>query len=158
MDHTDKTILRILQNNARVTNVDLARRADLAPSSTLERVRRLEERGLLRGYRAVIDPVKLGYTLQAMVLINLSRHQVDSIDRFEESIRSLAEVVACYHLTGQYDYLVHLAVRDMDHLGEVIKHTIGGIAGVEKQETLVVLSTIKEFSGYSIDVMVDDES
>ena len=92
-----------------------------------------------------------------MVLITLSHHQMGSIDRFEESIRAIPEVSDCFHLTGQYDYLVHLVVRDIDHLGEVIKHTIGGIAGVEKQETLLVLSTIKETAGYSLDYMADEE-
>lgn len=153
MDETDKNILKILQQHAKTTNVELARKTNLAPSSTLERVRRLEEKGIIKGYLTVIDPQKLGLTLQAMVLITLSRHQIASIGRFEESIRAIPEVLACYHLTGQYDYLVHLAVRDMAHLGEVIKHTIGGIAGVEKQETLVALSTVKAFNGYALEVI-----
>lgn len=157
MDFVDKTLLRILQHHAKTTNVELARKSNLAPSSTLERVRKLEEKGIISGYRAVLDPLKLGYQLQAMVLITLSRHQVASIDRFEERIRAIKEAVACYHLTGQYDYLVHLVVRDMDHLGEVIKHTIGGIQGVEKQETLLALSTVKAFDGYNLDVMPEDE-
>ncbi len=153
MDLIDKTLLRLLQRHAKTTNVELARKSNLSPSSTLERVRRLEERGFIKGYRAVIDPMKLGYQLQAMILITLSHHQVASIDRFEERIRSIPEAIACYHLAGQYDYLVHLVVRDMAHLGAVIKHTIGGIQGVEKQETLLVLSTIKAFDGYSFDAV-----
>jgi Lrp/AsnC family transcriptional regulator, leucine-responsive regulatory protein len=158
MDVIDKKLLAILQGHAKTTNVELSRKSNLAPSSTLERVRRLEERGIVKGYRAVLDPIKLGYQLQAMVLITLSRHQVASIDRFEESIRVILEVVACYHLAGQYDYLVHLTVRDMEHLGDVIKHTIGGIQGVEKQETLLALSTVKPFEGYSLDLMPEDDA
>jgi Lrp/AsnC family leucine-responsive transcriptional regulator len=157
MDPLDKKILRILQQRGRITNVELAKKNNLSPSSMLERVRRLEERGVIKGYRADLDPKALGYQVQAMVLITLSRHQMGSIDAFEESIRAISAVSACYHLTGQYDYLVHLVVRDIDHLGEVIKHTIGGIPGVEKQETFLVLSTIKENSGYALDDMVDEE-
>ena len=156
MDSIDKKILSLLQKNAKMTNVELARKCNLSPSSTLERVRRLEERGVIAGYRAVIDPTALGYRLEAMVLITLSRHQVASIDRFEESIRAIPEVVSCYHLTGQYDYMVHLAVRDIDHLGTVIKHTIGGIGGVEKQETLLALSTVKGFDGFSLSYMAEE--
>lgn len=150
MDTVDKNILETLQRRGRIPNVELARQNDLAPSSMLERVRRLEERGFIEGYRAVLNPKALGYEIQAMVLITLSRHQVGSIDLFEESIRAIPEVTACFHLAGQYDYLVQLAVRDVDHLGTVIKHTIGGIAGVEKQETLLVLSTVKGNNGYSL--------
>ena len=157
MNEVDKRIIETLQRRGRIPNVDLARQIGLAPSSMLERVRRLEERRVITGYRAVVDPKGLGYDLLAMVLITLSRHQVGSIDLFEESVRAIPEVVACYHLTGQYDYLAHLVVRDVDHLGTVIKHTIGGIAGVEKQETFLALSTIKENTGYSLDYMAGDE-
>ena len=141
-----------------MTNLDLAKKINMSPSAMLERVRRLEERKVIQGYRTVIDPAALGYKLQAMVLITLGRHQVGSIDSFEARIRSIPEVSACYHLTGQYDYLVHLRVRDVDHLGDLIKHTIGGIPGVEKQETFLALSVIKEDEGLSFDAMEPDDS
>jgi Lrp/AsnC family leucine-responsive transcriptional regulator len=157
MDPLDKRILETLQQKGRITNVELSKKNDLAPSSMLERVRRLEERGIITGYRAVLDPKRLGFQVQAMVLITLSHHQIGSIDTFEASIRAIPEVCACFHLTGQYDYLVQLVARDIDHLGAVIKHTIGGIAGVEKQETFLVLSTIKENKGYSLDCVPDEE-
>jgi Lrp/AsnC family leucine-responsive transcriptional regulator len=157
MDSIDKKILETLQQRGRITNVELAKRNNLSPSSMLERVRRLEEKGAIKGYRADLDPAALGYRVQAMVLITLSRHQMGSIDTFEESIRAIREVGACYHLTGQYDYLVHLIVRDIDHLGVVIKHTIGKIAGVEKQETFLVLSTVKSNAGFSLEYMADEE-
>ena len=157
MDPLDKSILEILQQRGRITNVELAKKNNLSPSSMLERVRRLEEKGVIKGYRADLDPKALGYQVRAMVLITLSHHQMGSIDAFEASIRAIPEVSCCFHLTGQYDYLVHLVVRDIDHLGEVIKHTIGGISGVEKQETLLVLSTIKENTGYSLDYTPEEE-
>ncbi len=151
----DRRVLSVMQHRGRITNLELARRIDISPSAMLERVRRLEERKVIRGYRTVIDPKQLGFKLQAMVLITLSRHQIESIDAFEESIRSIPEVTSCYHLTGQYDYLVHLRVRDVEHLGELIKHTIGGIPGVEKQETFLALSVIKEDEGVPIDALSD---
>ena len=150
MDSVDKKIIEALQKQGRMTNVELARNNDLAPSSMLERVRRLEERGVIKGYRAILDPKQLGYHVQAMIMINLDRHQCGSIDVFEERIRSVPEVKACYHLTGRYDYMVHLIVRDIDHLGELVKHALGGIAGVEKQETFLSLSTVKEDVGFFV--------
>ena len=153
LDPTDKKIVETLQENGRMTNVDLARANDLAPSSMLDRVRRLEERGVITGYRAELDPKMLGYNAQAWVAINLDRHQAGPIDIFENKIRAIPEVVTCSHVTGRYDYLVHLAVRDIDHLGSLIKHTLAGIAGVEKQETFLVLSTVKENQGYSLECM-----
>ncbi|MCP4679827.1 MAG: Lrp/AsnC family transcriptional regulator [Deltaproteobacteria bacterium] len=151
MDSTDRNIIELLQKQGRMTNVELARSNDLAPSSMLERVRRLEERGVIKNYQAILDPKALGYNVQAMVMISLDRHQAGPIDLFEEKIHSVPEVKTCYHLTGRYDYVVHLIVRDIDHLGEVVKHTLAGIVGVEKQETFLVLSTVKEDEGYSLD-------
>jgi Lrp/AsnC family leucine-responsive transcriptional regulator len=157
MDSTDKKIVASLQNNGRMTNVDLARMNDLAPSSMLERVRRLEEKGIIKGYRAVVDPKALGYSVQAMVMITLDRHQAGPIDVFEDKIRSVPEVKACYHLTGQYDYIAHWVVRDIDHLGETVKHTLAAIDGVEKQETFLALSVIKDDEGYSLERVSDED-
>jgi Lrp/AsnC family transcriptional regulator, leucine-responsive regulatory protein len=151
MDDVDRTLLVALQANGRISNADLARAVDLAPSSTLERVRRLEERGLIRGYRAVLDPPALGYQVQAMVLINLDRHQAGPIDEFEARVRAVPEVVTCLHVTGRYDYMLHLVVRDIDHLRSLLTHGLGAIRGVEKQETFLVLSTVKEDLGLSLD-------
>lgn len=153
MDAIDKKIVHCLQKQGRMTNVELARLNELAPSSMLERVRRLEERGVIKGYRAVVDPKSLGFTVEAMVMINLDRHQAGPIDEFEDRIRAVPEVKACWHITGRYDYLVHLVVRDIDHLGTMVKHVLASIKGVEKQETFLVLSTTKHDEGYSLESM-----
>jgi Lrp/AsnC family transcriptional regulator, leucine-responsive regulatory protein len=155
MDAIDRNIIETLQRQGRVTNVELARMNDLAPSSMLERVRRLEERGVIKSYRAVLDPKTLGYNVQAIVMINLDRHQAGPIDIFEARIRAVPEVQACFHLAGRYDYIVHVVVRDIDHLGQVVKHTLAGIDGVEKQETFLALSTIKADEGYSLEYVGD---
>ena len=89
MDDVDRKLLAALQANGRISNADLARLVDLAPSSTLDRVRKLEERGVIRGYRAVLDPPALGYQVQAMVLISLDRHQAGPIDEFEARVRAV---------------------------------------------------------------------
>jgi len=150
MDTIDKNILVTLQAHGRITNVELARMNDLAPSSMLERVRRLEERGVIKGYRAIVDPKAIGYNIQAMVLINLDRHQLGPIDEFEGRVRVIPEVRAAYHLTGRYDYILHVVVRDIEHLGDLVKHTVAEVRGVEKVETMLALSTVKDDEGFSL--------
>lgn len=151
MDRADFGIIASLQEQGRLTNVELARINRLAPSTTLERVRRLEERGVIRGYRAILDPVALGYQVQAMVMVTLNRHEAGSIDAFEESIKAVPEVKAGFHLTGQYDYMLHVVARDIDHLRELVTKNLAGLRGIEKQETFLVLSTVKEDQGYVLD-------
>ncbi|MBN1944787.1 MAG: Lrp/AsnC family transcriptional regulator [Bradymonadales bacterium] len=153
MDSIDRNILKMLQENGRMTNVELARLNGLAPSSMLERVRRLEERGIIRRYQAILDPKTLGYRLTAAVMINLNLHQASEIDQFEDRIRSIPEVRACYHITGRYDYIAYICVRDIDHLRQVVTHAFASVPGVEKQETFVTLSVVKEDAGYSLEEM-----
>ncbi len=150
MDRLDYQLIRALQAQGRMANVDLARLCDSAPSTTLERVRRLEEKGVIKGYRAVLDPHAVGLAVQALVLISLDHHQAGPIDEFEDRVRAVPEVMACYHLTGRYDYMLHVAVRDIDHLRDVVKVRLATIKGVDKQETFLVLSTVKENEGYPL--------
>ncbi len=156
MDQADRKILRALQENGRVANVDLARLCELAPSTTLDRVRRLEDRGVIRGYRANLDAEALGLGLQAMVMINLGRHQANPIEDFEAEIRAVPEVRACFHVTGRYDYLAHVVVRDIDHLRELVTRRLASIRGVEKEETFLVLSTPKADQGCPLDLVPED--
>lgn len=150
IDSIDLAILAALQANGRITNAELARHVQLAASSTLERVRRLEERGYIRGYRAVLEPRALGFTVQAVVLINLAGHQAGPIERFETQVRALPEVTLCLHVTGRYDYLLHVVVRDMEHLRQLITRDLAAIGGVQKQETFLVLATAKQHDGFDL--------
>ena len=147
MDDLDRRILRSLQQNGRARNVDLARACGVAPSTMLERVRRLEEHGVVRGYRAIVDPKRLGFTVQGFVSITLDRHNIEQIRRLEEEIQNIPHVCACYHLTGRFDYMLHIAARDLDHLGELIKERIATIPGIGKMETFLVLSEAKSMEG-----------
>ncbi|OAB58344.1 ArsR family transcriptional regulator [Leptolyngbya valderiana BDU 20041] len=119
LDATDVRILRCLRKNARMSNKDLARQVGLAPSSCLERVRRLRLARVLTGYHADIDPDALGIGLQAMVAVRLSRHARADVEAFEAHLEGLAEVVTLFHVAGANDYLVHVAVRDSAHLRDL---------------------------------------
>ncbi len=155
MDSIDKTIISTLQKNGRTTNVELARLAELAPSSMLERVRRLEERGVIKGYRAVLDPTKLGYNVQAIVMVSLEHTQLEKIDETEEKIRSIPEVKSCFLLAGVYDFMIHVVVRDIDHLANLVKYKLCEVGIMKSQETFLILSPLQEDKGYSLECMDD---
>jgi len=113
MDSLDRHILLALQAAGRKSNLALARSLDLSPSAMLGRVRRLESNGAIRGYRAIIDPDADGRGLTAFVAVRLVRHQREHIQRFQEGARTIAEVVECHHVTGNFDYLLRVEVRDL---------------------------------------------
>jgi DNA-binding Lrp family transcriptional regulator len=116
LDRIDFEILAALQNNARLSNKELAARVALAPSSCLERVRRLERRGLFRGFHADVEPRALGIGLEALIFVRLRRHSRTRVESFRAYALALPEVVALFHVTGGFDFLAQVAVRDADHL------------------------------------------
>ncbi|GAB4304051.1 MAG: leucine-responsive transcriptional regulator Lrp [Myxococcota bacterium] len=150
IDALDKKILKILQEKGRITNAELARANNLAPSSMLERIKRLEEQGFIKGYRATLSAQKLGYNIQALISINLVKHRPESVDKFESAVRGIPEVKACYHLTGRFDYLLHILARDIEHLRELLTNKVLLSHGVDKAETFLILSEVKEDSGAPI--------
>lgn len=138
LDRIDAAILTVLQNDARCSNKELAARVGLAPSSCLERVRRLRERGVLRGFRAEVDPAAIGIRLEAMIAIRLDRHGRDVVRRFEEEVLALPEVAELYHVAGETDYLVRVAVRDSDHLRRIAVDALGARDDVRDIQTAVI--------------------
>lgn len=150
MDALDLKILDALQRDARHRNADLARELGVAPSTTLERVRRLEERGCFRGFNAVLAQEKLGFNVQAMVAVALGEHNTGVIIPFEQGVREVPFIRACYHVTGQFDYLLHVTAIDLDHLGRLIKEDIGSLPGVGRTETHLIFSEIKTDQGLPV--------
>lgn len=116
LDRTDFAILRLLRKNARLPNKDLAARIGVAPSTALERVRRLREAGVLQGFHAEVAPAAIGIGLQAMVAVRLARHSRPQVEAFHAHLLALPEVLSLYHVAGADDFLVHVGVRDSDHL------------------------------------------
>jgi len=151
MDDLDRKILVALQKNGRVSNSELAREFSVAPSTMLERIRHLEKSGILRGYRAIIDPAAFGLTVQGFVSVVLDRHDREYIRKFEEGVQKIPHLKACYHITGRFDYLLHVAVRDLNHLGKLVKEWISSIPGVGKVETFLVFSEVKSDERWVID-------
>lgn len=119
LDRTDRAIVALLQKDARLTNKEIASRAGIAQSTCSERVRRLERTGVFEGFHAAVDLRQLGVGLQAMIAVRLQRHERTQVDRFREYAESLPEVAAFYHMAGSDDFLVHVVVRDSDHLRDI---------------------------------------
>lgn len=140
LDSKDVRIVRLLRKNARMSNKELAARAGLAPSSCLERVRRLRMRRVLTGYHADVDPDALGIGLQAMVAVRLARHARSDVEAFERHLATLAEVVTIFHVAGINDYLVHVAVRDSAHLRELALSAFTEREEVDHIETQLIFA------------------
>jgi DNA-binding Lrp family transcriptional regulator len=138
LDRIDFEILDHLQNDARLSNKELAARVALAPSSCLQRVRRLRETGVIQGYHAQVNPEALGIGLQAMVAVRLGQHSAAGVDGFFATISAHPAVVALYYLSGATDFLVHVAVKSVEDLRRLVADTISSRAGVVHVETSLV--------------------
>lgn len=121
----------------------IAERTSLSATPVSRRLKRLEDEGLIRGYAPVLDARKLGFALDAYVLVNLDAHSDENIGGFEEAIAGNPYVIACHAVTGERDYLLHVIARDVEHLGQITLKSIVRIKGVRDVHSVVVLDTIK---------------
>jgi len=138
LDRTDYLILEELQADARLSNKELSRRVHLAPSSCLERVRRLRDSGVLRGAYAEVDPAAFGVGLQAFLQVRLGNHNRKDLEAFQRDILALPEVQSLYHVSGQHDFLVRVAVRDAGHLRDFAMDQFAAREEVANLETALI--------------------
>lgn len=143
MDDINRAILRTLQADGRISNAALAREVGLSPPATLERVRRLEQAGVIRHYVALVDRKQLNHSILAFIAVTLSHHQREHIDQFIAGVSDLPEILECYHLTGDTDYLLKVVVPDIESLQSFILDRLAPIPGVDRLRTSVVFSEIK---------------
>lgn len=144
VDPLDLRILEILQANAREAQVDIARDVGLAPSAVLERIRKLEARGLIRGYTALVDPRALALPLLAFVAVRTDETGLH--DRVAQALAETPEVLEVHHVAGDDCYLIKVRARDAEHLGVLLRTRFGRIPGVRSTRTTIVLETVKETS------------
>ena len=149
-DKIDNIILKELQENARVSNADLARRAGLSPSAILTRVKRLEEQGYINRYAATLNRQKMGYDMLCFVGVSLLRHEAAQVLEFDEAIQKIPEVLECHHVTGDYDYLLKVIAKNTADLEQFLIHSLTPVKGVARIHTSVVLSEIKASSSLPI--------
>ena len=138
LDRTDFEILRLLQKDARLTNKELASAVELAPSSTHERVKRLWEVGVLRGLHAEVDLHALGIGIEALLMVELSKHKRSNVDAFMQAVGDIPEVRAAFLLTGRWDVVVHVVARDMVHLKDLALDKFTNKPGVTRIETAII--------------------
>jgi Lrp/AsnC family transcriptional regulator, leucine-responsive regulatory protein len=140
---TDLRILRVLQSDGRISNVDLAERVGLSPSPCLRRTRQLEAEGAIRGYVALLDHKKLGFGVEAFVQVSLERHQ-DRYDRaFRDAVRGHGEIVGCYVMTGEMDYLLHVLAQDLEAYGRFTLDVLLKMPGVKDVRSSLALEVVK---------------
>lgn len=150
LDRTDKRILRELQHNGRISNVELARRVNLSATPCLERVRRLEQAGYIREYVAVLDPQRMDVGLLLYVEVTLDRTTSDVFERFREAIAARPEVQECHMVAGGFDYLIKIRVPDMQAYRSFLGEGLTAAPGVRETHTYVVMEEIKESTAVQI--------
>jgi len=143
LDEIDRVILGVLQTEGRITNAELARQVNLSPPATHARIRRLEEGGYIRQYAALVDPEKVGYDMLCFVLVSLQLHQSQQVEGFKEAIKEMPEVLECHHVTGEFDYLLKVVIRNRRDLERFAIERLTPIPGVARIQTSLVLSEVK---------------
>ena len=138
LDSIDLAILDALQQDGRLSNKELAARVHLSPSSCWERVRKLEQEGVILGYHATIDAKAVGIGLKAMIGVRLERHTREAVESFRAHALAISEVLAVYHVTGGTDFLIHVAVRDADHLRDLAMEAFTTQSEVASLETSLI--------------------
>jgi Lrp/AsnC family leucine-responsive transcriptional regulator len=142
MDEVDLQIIRMLQENARVSNTEIARQVGMVPSGVLDRIRRLEERGLIEGYRAKVDPKQVGLGLLAFIFV-VTDEPIGQASSADE-LAAIPEVLEVHHIAGEDCYVAKIRVADTDALSKLIKEQLGAISSIKSTRTTIALETIKE--------------
>lgn len=150
LDDVDRKLLNYLQENARISNAELARRIELSPPGMQKRVRKLEDAGIIDQYVTILNPEKVGYDMICFVQITLVRHKSEFLKNFMEVLQEIPEVLEAYHITGEYDYLLKVVIRNRKHLEEFILETLSPLPGMDKVRTSMVLNKIKSTTAVPI--------
>ncbi|MEX0844899.1 MAG: Lrp/AsnC family transcriptional regulator [Balneolaceae bacterium] len=146
LDALDKNIIQILQQEGRIANNELAKRIGLTTTPTLERVRRLEREGVIEGYSAKVNKETVGRGFTAFVKVTLSVHQLNLLEEFTSAIQEIPEILACFHTTGDGDFLLHVVAKDTKDFEQLMRNKLTTLPDVERLHTSIVLNTIKEQS------------
>lgn len=150
IDPINLRILRVLQQDARLSNVALAEQVGLSQSPCLRRVRMLEEAGVIRGYTASVDQTKVGLPVSVFVSIKLEKQREEELKRFEDAMRGCPEVLECYLMTGPRDYLLRVVARDLADYERFVKETLTRIDGVASIESSFALGQVKHTNALPI--------
>ncbi|MCC5973182.1 MAG: Lrp/AsnC family transcriptional regulator [Rubellimicrobium sp.] len=143
-DLINDRILHILAREGRISNLDLSARVGLSPSACLRRVQELERRGVIRGYRAVLDPAKAGRGYVVYVAVGLSDHTKAAQDRFERAMAAAPEVVECHNIAGAFEYLLRVEARDLAAYKAFHTEVLGTVPVVRSITSYIVMGSPKD--------------
>ena len=144
LDKIDRKILKILQENSKITNLDLSKQINLSPAPTLERVKKLEQKGIISSYHAVVNAHKVGLNVKTFILVSLAwRNEQKALEAFIDKISKIPEITECYIITGEADFLLKVVCADIPSYENLLFKTLSQIKEIERLKTLVTLSTVK---------------
>ncbi len=144
LDKTDFKILKELQENGRISNLDLAQKVGLSATPTFERVKKLEKAKIVKSYHAELDVERLGMGIQTFMLVQLAQTRGNAIPNFIKQINEIPEIIECYHVTGSSDYVLKIMVEDIASYENLAMDKIRNISEISNATTMVILSTVKK--------------
>lgn len=144
IDEIDKKILSILQASAKITNAQLSKEIGLSPAPTLERVKKLEQMGIITSYHAKLNPAKIGLGVTTFVIVSLVGHNKANIEGFMNAINQIDEVIECHHITGAGDFILKIISKDISAYQKLMLEKVSEIREVDNMQSMVVLSTFKD--------------
>ncbi len=144
LDRADRQILRLLQADGRISNVDLAQKVHLSPAASLERVRALTAAGFILGFRALLNPAALDAGMLVFVQVVLDRTTPEVFDTFKAAVQARPEILECHMIAGGFDYLLKARVKDMRAYREFTARAVWALPGVRETHTYVVMEEVKE--------------
>ncbi len=152
-DGIDLAILEQLQKDSKITNATLAQRVGISPPSTLERVKKLEAGGVIKGYRALLDHKAVNKTIQAFVHVTLRVHGAEHIRAFDDAVASFDEIQGAWHTTGEEDFILRVLVTDMDQYERFVVHRLSAIPNIGRVRTSFILSPVKDETVVPLDAI-----
>ncbi|MEZ4948872.1 MAG: Lrp/AsnC family transcriptional regulator [Saprospiraceae bacterium] len=144
LDKTDLKILQILQDNSKITNLDLSKKIGLSPAPTLERVKKLEQSGIIESYHAQVNAQSIGLNVKTFVLVSLAWQKENALNHFLDKIQAIEEITECYIITGEADFLMKIVCKDIPTYEKLLFKTLSQIEEIERLKTLMTLSTVKQ--------------
>jgi Lrp/AsnC family transcriptional regulator, leucine-responsive regulatory protein len=144
IDGIDLKILKILQERGKISNIQLSQEIGLSPAPTLERVKKLENSGMIRSYHALVNSSKIGLGFSALIQVSLTRQISNAIRNFTKAVNEIPEIVQCVQLTGNFDYQLTVLVKDIPAFERLIADKLSKIEEIGQMQTQVVLSVIKD--------------
>ncbi len=144
LDSLDRRILSILQAQGRITNAKLSEEIGLSPAPTLERVKKLEQLGIIVSYHAKLDNAKIGLGVTTFVIVSLNGHNKAKFEGFIDAIKNIEEVIECHHITGAGDFILKVISKDIQSYQKLMLEKVSEIKEVDNMQSMVVLSTYKD--------------